>query len=108
TRPEDTPAPFGPVIRLGRTSMWAGLRFVNGYSPIRPAGVAREFASAIHGEVDPDLAQWLLQHVTGENELLERIGIDGIIVAREFDFTPQPYAQWGLATDGSEARMFQR
>src|SRR5437588_4941165 len=70
-RAEEKPSPVGQVIRLGSTSMWAGLRFVNGYSPIRPAGVAREFASAIHGEVDPDLAQWLLQYVTGENELLE-------------------------------------
>jgi len=107
-RAEEKPSPVGQVIRLGSTSMWAGLRFVNGYSPIRPAGVAREFASAIHGEVDPDLAQWLLQHVTGENELLERIGIDGIIVAREFDFTPQPAAEWELATEAAEGRVFHR
>src|SRR5439155_309200 len=56
-RVEAKPAPVGQVVRPGSTSMWAGLRFVNGYSPIRPAGVAREFASAIHGEVDPDLAK---------------------------------------------------
>ena len=43
--------------------MWAGLRFVNGYSPIRPAGVAREFASAIHGDVDPDLRNGLQHQV---------------------------------------------
>src|SRR5436309_14411989 len=88
--------------------MWAGLRFVNGYSPIRPAGVAREFASAIHGEVDPDLAKWLLQREAGENGLLERIGIDGIIVARELDFIPQPAAEWELATENDEGRVFQR
>ena len=88
--------------------MWAGLRFVNGYSPIRPAGVAREFASAIHGDVDPDLAQWFLQHQAGENGLLERIGIDGIIVAREFNFTPQPAGEWELATEADEGRVFHR
>ena len=107
-RIEAKPAPVGQIVRLGSTSMWAGLRFVNGYSPIRPAGAAREFASAIHGEVDPDLAQWLLQHQAGENGLLERIGIDGIIVAREFDFTPQPAAEWELATEADEARVFHR
>ena len=107
-RVEAKPGPIGQIVRLGSTSMWAGLRFVNGYSPIRPAGVAREFASAIHGEVDPDLAQWLLQHQTGENGLLERIGIDGIIVAREFDFIPQPAAEWELATDNDEGRVFHR
>jgi hypothetical protein len=107
-RVEAKPGPVGQIVRLGSTSMWAGLHFVNGYSPIRPAGVAREFASAIHGEVDPDLAQWLLQHQAGENGLLKRIGIDGIIVAREFDFTPQPAAEWELATEADEGRVFHR
>ncbi len=107
-RVEAKPGPVGQIVRLGSTSMWAGLRFVNGYSPIRPAGVAREFASAIHGEVDPDLAQWLLQHQAGENGLFERIGIDGIIVAREFDFTPQPATEWELATEADEGRVFHR
>ena len=107
-RVEAKPGPVGQIVRLGSTSMWAGLRFVNGYSPIRPAGVAREFVSAIHGEVDPDLAQWLLQHQAGENGLLERIGIDGVIVAREFDFTPQPVAEWELATEADEGRVFHR
>jgi hypothetical protein len=88
--------------------MWAGLRFVNGYSPIRPAGAAGEFASAIHGEVDPDLAKWLLQREAGENRLLERIGIDGIVVAREFDFIPQPAAEWELITEADEGRVFHR
>jgi hypothetical protein len=107
-RVEAKPGPVGQIVRLGSSSMWAGLRFVNGYSPIRPAGVARGFASAIHGEFDPDLAQWLLQHQAGENGLLERIGIDGIVVAREFDFTPQPAAEWELATEADEGRIFHR
>jgi hypothetical protein len=107
-RVEAKPAPVGQIVRPGSTSMWAGLRFVNGYSPIRPAGVAREFASAIHGEVDPDLAKWFLQREAGENGLLDRIGIDGIIVAREFDFIPQPAAEWELATENDEGRVFHR
>jgi len=107
-RVEAKPEPVGQVVRLGSTSMWAGLRFVNGYSPIRPAGVAREFVSAIHGEVDPSLAEWLLQHQARENGLLERVGIDGIVVAREFNFVPQPTAEWELATDNEEGRVFHR
>jgi hypothetical protein len=107
-RREAKPAPVGQIVRPGSTSMWAGLRFVNGYSPIRPAGVAREFASAIHGEIDPDLAPWLLQHQAGENGLLERIGIDGIIIAREFEFIPQPATEWELAIENDEGRVFHR
>jgi len=52
----------GPVDKLSAcsTSMWAGLRSstVTAQS-VLPA--LRRFASAIHGEVDPDLAQWFLQ-----------------------------------------------
>jgi hypothetical protein len=107
-RLEARPAPVGQIVRPGSTSMWAGLRFVNGYSPIRPAGVAREFASAIHGEVDPDLAKWLLQREAGEDGLLEHIGIDGIVVAREFEFIPQPAGEWNLAAENDEGRVFHR
>src|SRR5437667_426476 len=52
-RVEKKPQPVGQIVRPGSTSMWAGLHFINGYSPIRPAGVAREFAATIHGEINP-------------------------------------------------------
>jgi hypothetical protein len=107
-RMETKPAPIGQTVRPGSTSMWAGLRFVNGYSPIRPAGVARELAAAIHGEVDPYLAEWLLQHQASENGLLQRIGIDGIVVAKEFNFAPQPVSEWQLVTENDEGRVFHR
>jgi Bacterial membrane protein YfhO. len=107
-RTETKPVPIGQTVRPGSTSMWAGLRFVNGYSPIRPAGVAREMASAIHGEVDPNLAEWLLQHQANDDGLLQRIGIDGIVVAKEFNFAPQPPSQWQLVTENDEGRVFHR
>ena len=107
-RTETRPAPIGQTVRPGSTSMWAGLRFVNGYSPIRPAGVARELACAIHGEVDPNLAEWLLQHQANEDGLLQRIGIDGIVVAKEFNFAPQPVSEWQLLTENDEGRVFHR
>ena len=107
-RTETKPAPIGQTVRPGSTSMWAGLRFVNGYSPIRPVGVAREMASAIHGEVDPNLAEWLLQHQANDDGLLQRIGIDGIVVAKEFNFAPQPASEWQLVTENDEGRVFHR
>ena len=45
--------------------MWAGLRFINGYSPIRAAGVAREFATSIHGEINPEVGSNLLNRQAG-------------------------------------------
>jgi hypothetical protein len=40
--------------------------------------------------------------------LLERIGVDGIVVAREFEFIPQPAGEWELATENDEGRIFYR
>jgi hypothetical protein len=100
--------PVGETIRPGSTSMWAPLRFINGYSPIRAAGVAREFASAIHGEIDPNMAAWLLANEAGSNGVLERIGVDGIIVAHEFAFAPEPAGEWSLAVTTDEGRVFHR
>lgn len=107
-RVEAKPGAVGQIVRPGSTSMWAGLRFLNGYSPIRPAGVAREFVSAIHGEVDLSLAEWLLQQQGGEEGLLKRVGVDGVVVAREFKFAPQPVDEWELAIETDEGRVFHR
>ena len=70
--------------------MFAGVRFINGYSPIRPAGVAREFAAAIHGEIDPDVADLTLYSQSGGDGLLALLGIDGIIIASQVPTNPYP------------------
>src|SRR5204863_3550763 len=59
------PQPVGQTLRPGSTSMWAGLRSINGYSPIRAAGVAREFTTSIHGEINPDVGTYLVYHQAG-------------------------------------------
>ena len=84
------PQPVGQTLRPGSTSMWAGLRFINGYSPIRAAGVAREFATSIHGEINPDVGSNLLNRQAGPEAELALLGVDGIVVAREVNLAPQP------------------
>ena len=107
-RIEKQPEPFGTTVRPGSTSMWAGVRFINGYSPIRPAGVAREFDFAIHGEISPIKAADLLQHESGPDGLLARIGVDGIIVANEMELIPEMTAEWHAAGGTKEGRIFHR
>jgi uncharacterized membrane protein YuzA (DUF378 family) len=102
------PQPVGQTLRPGSTSMWAGLRFINGYSPIRAAGVAREFATSIHGEINPDVGTYLLNHQAGRGGELELMGVDGIVVAREVDIAPQPRTEWDLAVSTDEGNVFQR
>jgi len=102
------PQPVGHVLRPGSTSMWAGLHFINGYSPIRAAGVAREFAATIHGEINPAVGEYLLNHQAGEGGELASLGVDGIVVAREIDLLPQPSSEWELVVSTDEGRVFHR
>jgi hypothetical protein len=100
--------PVGAVLRPGSTPMWAGLHFINGYSPIRPAGVAREFATSIHGEVNPTVGGYLLSDQAGKDGELALLGVDGIVVARELDITPQPIDEWEEILTTDEGRVFHR
>jgi hypothetical protein len=102
------PGPVGQTLRPGSTSMWAELHFINGYSPIRPAGIAREFATSIHGEINPDVGGHLLNSQAGKDGELALLGVDGIVVARELDLTPQPSSEWELAVSNDEGRVFHR
>ena len=102
------PKPVGQLVRPGSVSMWAGLRFINGYSPILPSGVAREFKTAIHGEIDWTIAKYLLEQQTGPDGELARIGVDGIIVAPESALDPKPNSEWELAYANDEGRVYHR
>src|SRR6266487_1724553 len=107
-RVENKSQPVGPIVRPGSTSMWARLHFINGYSPIRPTGVARELATSIHGEINPDVGSYLLNNQAGKDGELALLGVDGIVVARELDFTPQPISEWQLVVSTDEGRVFHR
>jgi hypothetical protein len=98
------PRPVGQVVRPGSTSLWGKLRFVNGYSPILAAGVAREFKFAIHGEIDPDVGTYLLGDRSGA---LEQLGVDGLVVAQEIATEPSS-ADWQLLLSNGEGRVFHR
>jgi hypothetical protein len=102
------PQPVGEVLRPGSTPMWAGLHFINGYSPIRAAGVAREFATSIHGEINPTAGSSLLSDQGGTDGKLALLGVDGIVVARELDITPQPTSEWEAVLTTDEGRVFHR
>jgi hypothetical protein len=102
------PQPVGEGLRPGSTPMWAGLHFINGYSPIRPAGVAREFSTSIHGEINPTVGSSLLSDEAGKDGKLALLGVDGIVVARELDITPQPSSEWEAVLTTDEGRVFHR
>jgi len=102
------PQPVGEVLRPGNTPMWAGLHFINGYSPIRPAGVARKFETSIHGEINPTVGSYLLSKQAGSDGELALLGVDGVVVARELDLMPQPTSEWSAVLTTDEGRVFHR
>src|SRR5712692_6642259 len=88
--------------------MWAGVHFINGYSPILPAGVAREFDFRIHGEINLHEAEYLVWDQSRAGGLLERVGIDGLIVAWESGIDPALGADWEFVTSNEEAAVYHR
>ena len=100
--------PMGQIVRPGSTSMWAGLHFINGYSPVRAAGVAREFNSYVHGDIDPDTANYLLKSQAGQDGELAKLGVDGIIIAKEMALVPKPETEWELVHSAVEGRVYHR
>ncbi len=107
-RIEKKSGPIGQLTRPGSTSMWGALRFINGYSPIRPPGVAREFGFTIHGEIDPSTGEYLLGWQGGAAGELARLGVDGIVVAKEMDLHPKPDEEWQLVASSDEAYLYHR
>jgi hypothetical protein len=107
-RVENHPSPVGQVTRPGSTSMWAGLRFINGYSPIRGAGVGRAFAFYTHGEIDPAMADYLLGWQAGPEGWLKTIGVDGIILATGTTSPAPPSPEWSLVYESDEGRVYHR
>ena len=88
--------------------MWGGIHLINGYSPILPSGVAREFAFAIHGELQDREGEYLVRSQAGPDGELARLGVDGIIVASELRFDPKPDSEWLLVYTSDEGRVFHR
>ena len=107
-RIEKKSGPFGQLVRPGSTPMWAGLHFINGYSPILPAGVAREFDFRIHGEINPHEAEYLVWAQSNSNRLLAQLGVDGLVVAWDSGLDPALGPDWEFVTSTEEGAVYHR
>jgi hypothetical protein len=107
-RLEKKSVPVGELVRPGSTSMWAGLHFLNGYSPILPAGVAREFDFRIHGEINPHEAEYLVWTQSTSTGLLAQLGVDGLVVAWHSGLDPALGLDWEFVTSTEEGGLYHR
>jgi hypothetical protein len=86
TRPGERWSGKGAGLYLGNTAAYAGLDFVNGYSPLMPLGLQQLFNWEVHGSFhDAADARRILISETGPHGLLQLMGVDGLVVADRFD-----------------------
>jgi hypothetical protein len=105
---EKKAGPVGQLVRPGSTSMWAGLHFINGYSPILPAGIAREVDFRIHGEINLHEAEYLVWSQSDSNKLLAQLGVDGLVVAWDSGIDPALGPDWEFVTSTEEGALYHR
>ncbi len=98
---------FGRVLRPGSTPMYAGLRFLNGYSPVGPAGIGTLLGAEIHGEFDPGKSRALLRDEAGPDGLLARLGVDGIVADPRLGIVP-PETDWQGVFQNAEGTVYLR
>jgi hypothetical protein len=88
--------------------MWARLHFINGYSPILPAGIAREFDFRIHGEINLHEAEYLIWSQSDSNKLLAQLGVDGLVVAWDSGIDPALGLDWEFVASIEEGVLYHR
>lgn len=74
----------GVELMPGNLAMYSATHFVNGYSPLRPDGLAKAIGLDWHGFLWPDAAEELLAYETQPDGLLEMMAVDGLVVADRF------------------------
>ena len=74
------------LVRQGNMPMLAGVRMVNGYSPVHPAGFARVLGidSQVGFYSRDTSALRLLEREAGPDGLLELMGVDGLVLAESY------------------------
>jgi hypothetical protein len=99
---------FGSVTRPGSTSLFAGVPFINGYTPVGPAGIARLLDLGTHGHINPPRTAEVVLPEAGPDGLLAKLGIDGIIVARDVALLQDLPGNWKWVHGSWEGDVWHR
>ncbi len=103
------PPGAGGVTRPGSTNLFAGVRLINGYSPIMGAGVGRRLRVQTHGDIPADMAYDLVTKEAGPDGLLASFGVDGLLIARNFPMhTLPPADEWTPVFSSGDGTVYHR
>ena len=95
---------------MGSMGMYAGVRMINGYSPIMSRGSGQiAFHIETHGNVPEAVGERLLTQEAGSDGLLARLGVDGLILTHDYGSPARPPdAGWLRVLASKEADVYER
>jgi hypothetical protein len=99
---------YGTITRPGSTSMFAGVHLINGYSPVGPAGISRLLDFGTHGHINPPRIDGVVLPEAGPDGLLEKLGIDGILVASDAPLPSPLPGNWTVVYGTWEGDVWHR
>lgn len=108
--PQAFESPFGLLVRPGCTFMYAGLEFVNGYSPLGPMGLSKILLPGLNGYLRHDVTAPLLERETGPGGLLQLMAVDGLVLGQvhRADVPGLVARGWRLVAAGPEGAVLHR
>ena len=105
-----TPPGFGSLVRMGSTGMIAGVRMINGYSPIMAEGAGKLLNIETHGNVpDPDGEDLFKEDAAGTDGILDILGVDGLVITHDYRLPVPPSPEkWEKVLDVDEGSVYHR
>jgi hypothetical protein len=103
------PGSLGQAFRPGNSAMLAGIRMINGYSPIHPRGIGTMLPFETHGQMFPEAVRWVFAEGAGPGDVLATIGVDALVVSKHAArLGSLPDAEWDKVWSGDEADVYHR
>jgi hypothetical protein len=103
------PGSLGQAFRPGNSAMLAGIRMINGYSPIHPRGIGTMLPFETHGQMFPEAVQWVFAEGQGPGDVLATIGVDALVISKNAARLGRlDDAEWEQVWSGDEASVYHR
>lgn len=77
---DKTDKPFGVLLRPSNTAMYAGIEFINGYSPMGPRGLTNLTLQVTQGFLLPQSVRAMTRREAGPGGLLRLWAVDGMVL----------------------------
>ena len=103
------PGSLGQAFRPGNSALLAGIRMINGYSPIHPRGIGTMLPFETHGQMFPEAVRWVFAEGAGPSDVLATIGVNALVVSKHAArLGSLPAAEWEKVWSGDEADVYHR